>query len=186
MEQSNHGKRLTSGSSLREMLSGRHNHQSTGGDSASNLQSKSYLSRLSRERKAAKTIGIIVGCFIACWTPFFTVYLLGAFCYDCTHSMVFTVFFWLGYGNSALNPFIYALYSRDFRQAFHRLLCCRRSGRRYAQREAGGRNGRVDRLIMMAQLHGPLTRPPDGRKNIPLGGGNRSVNMPNSVYMLRR
>ena len=30
----------------------------------------------------------------------------------------------LGWGNSALNPFVYAFYSPDFRRSFRRILCC--------------------------------------------------------------
>jgi octopamine receptor len=59
------------------------------------------------ETKAAKTLGIIVGCFICCWFPFFTMYLVRAFCVDCIPAVLFSVIFWLGYCNSAINPFIY-------------------------------------------------------------------------------
>lgn len=85
---------------------------------------KSHIKRLNKEKKAAKTVGIIVGCFIFCWAPFFTVYLIDAFCNDCTPVLLFTIFFWLGYCNSAVNPCIYALCSRDFRYAFKKLLRC--------------------------------------------------------------
>ena len=81
------------------------------------------------ETKAAKTLGIIVGCFICCWFPFFTMYLVTAFCDDCIPKMAFSIIFWLGYCNSAINPFIYAAFSRDFRGAFKKIICkmlCRR------------------------------------------------------------
>ncbi len=76
---------------------------------------KNHIRRINKEKKAAKTVGIIVGCFILCWFPFFTCYLLGAFCDDCTPPLVFSIFFWLGYCNSAINPCVYALFSKDFR-----------------------------------------------------------------------
>lgn len=85
----------------------------------------SQLRNLNKEKRAAKTVGIIVGCFMVCWAPFFTVYLAEAFCRRCTPTVVFHVFFWLGYCNSAVNPFIYGLCSRDFRYAFRKFLHCR-------------------------------------------------------------
>ncbi|KAH3789593.1 hypothetical protein DPMN_167778 [Dreissena polymorpha] len=85
---------------------------------------KGHARKFRREAKAAKTLAIIVGAFIICWCPFFTIYLVEAFCYDCVSELMFSVFFWLGYCNSALNPCIYALFSRDFRSAFKRLLMC--------------------------------------------------------------
>ena len=79
--------------------------------------------RFRMETKAAKTLGIIVGCFICCWFPFFTMYLVEAFCQDCIPQLAFSISFWLGYCNSAINPFIYAAFSRDFRGAFKKIIC---------------------------------------------------------------
>ncbi|XP_022669321.1 probable G-protein coupled receptor No9 [Varroa jacobsoni] len=92
--------------------------------SSSNKKSLRWQARRFRtEAKATKTVGSIVGAFICCWLPFFTVYLVKAFCETCIHDIVFGVFFWLGYLNSALNPLIYALVSKDFRHAFKKILC---------------------------------------------------------------
>ncbi|CAH0555783.1 unnamed protein product [Brassicogethes aeneus] len=84
---------------------------------------KAQVKRFRMETKAAKTLGIIVGGFIFCWLPFFTMYLVRAFCAHCIHPLVFSILFWLGYCNSAINPLIYALFSKDFRFAFKRIIC---------------------------------------------------------------
>ncbi|XP_015116423.1 octopamine receptor Oamb [Diachasma alloeum] len=91
---------------------------------------KAQVKRFRMETKAAKTLGIIVGGFILCWLPFFTIYLVRAFCPNCINPTVFSVLFWLGYCNSAINPCIYALFSKDFRFAFKRIICncfCKRN-----------------------------------------------------------
>ena len=57
-------------------------------------------------------------------------YLVTAFCADCIPKLAFSIIFWLGYCNSAINPFIYAAFSRDFRGAFKKIICkilCRRT-----------------------------------------------------------
>ncbi|KAL0841967.1 hypothetical protein ABMA28_014193 [Loxostege sticticalis] len=85
-----------------------------------------------RERKAAKTLAIITGAFVACWLPFFVLAILVPTC-DCEVSPVLTsLSLWLGYFNSALNPVIYTVFSPEFRHAFQRLLCGRRARRRRA------------------------------------------------------
>jgi len=84
---------------------------------------KSQVRRFRMETKAAKTIGIIVGCFVLCWLPFFTIYITRAACVDCVPDLLFSVFFWLGYCNSAINPVIYGLFSREFRAAFKKIIC---------------------------------------------------------------
>ena len=65
-----------------------------------------------------RTLGIVMGVFIACWLPFFVTNLLSAFCQSCIHNpeRVVTVVTWLGWINSGMNPVIYACWSRDFRR----------------------------------------------------------------------
>lgn len=84
---------------------------------------KAQVKRFRMETKAAKTLAIIVGLFIFCWLPFFTMYIIRPFCQDCIDPLLFSVLFWLGYCNSAVNPMIYALFSKDFRFAFKRIIC---------------------------------------------------------------
>ncbi|KAJ8709606.1 hypothetical protein PYW08_009610 [Mythimna loreyi] len=86
-------------------------------------------SKMKRERKAARTLGIIMSAFLACWLPFFLWYIITALCGDACPSPppVVAAVFWVGYFNSALNPLIYAYFNRDFRAAFRKTLdsCCR-------------------------------------------------------------
>lgn len=103
---------------------------------AGKRSAKIQVKRFRMETKAAKTLAIIVGGFIVCWLPFFTMYLIRAFCESCIQPTVFSVLFWLGYCNSAINPMIYALFSHEFRIAFKRIVCrcvCTRSGFRASE-----------------------------------------------------
>lgn len=87
------------------------------------IEEKQRIS-LTRERRAARTLGIIMGVFVVCWLPFFVIYLVIPFCASCCLSNKFINFItWLGYLNSALNPLIYTIFNMDFRRAFKKLLC---------------------------------------------------------------
>ncbi|VDN24578.1 unnamed protein product, partial [Cylicostephanus goldi] len=79
-----------------------------------------YEKRLSLEIKAAKTVAIVTGCFIFCWLGFSLLYGLELQ----TNDVIWSVLFWLGYLNSALNPVIYTVFNREFRTCFKRLLTC--------------------------------------------------------------
>uniref|UniRef100_A0A8C6SWT3 Adrenoceptor alpha 1Ba n=1 Tax=Neogobius melanostomus TaxID=47308 RepID=A0A8C6SWT3_9GOBI len=84
------------------------------------------LLKFSREKKAAKTLGVVVGMFILCWLPFFLTLPIVSFNEGLRPpETFFKVIFWLGYFNSCLNPVIYPCYSREFKQAFIRILHCR-------------------------------------------------------------
>ncbi|XP_063706203.1 probable G-protein coupled receptor No18 [Culicoides brevitarsis] len=80
------------------------------------------ITSMKRENKTTQTLSIVVGGFIACWLPFFIVYLVTPFIgHNQISENVKTCLTWLGWVNSAMNPFIYAFYSVDFRAAFWRL-----------------------------------------------------------------
>nr|UYI00197.1 alpha-1A adrenergic receptor [Neoseiulus barkeri] len=93
------------------------------------------LAKFKRQKKAAKTLGIVVGVYFICWFPFFFILPLGTLCEACTiPPLLFDVIFWTGYFNSCLNPFIYATTSREYNRAFRTVLrcnwLCRGSGNR--------------------------------------------------------
>lgn len=100
------------------------------------------ITKLAREQKAAKTLGIVVGVFIICWVPFFCANILYGICHSrCVYKpdILFPVFTWLGYLNSGMNPIIYALSMKDFRRAFSKMIfCCPRYRHKPAKRHEYG------------------------------------------------
>lgn len=84
-----------------------------------------HRNTMKRERKAAKTLGIIMGVFLIFWMPFFTTNILDPFFDYSTEVVVWDIFLWLGYINSSLNPFLYGFFNRSFRKAFLMFMGCR-------------------------------------------------------------
>eukprot|EP00094_Tigriopus_californicus_P001223 TCALIF_01184-PA protein Name:"Similar to Hrh1 Histamine H1 receptor (Rattus norvegicus)" AED:0.43 eAED:0.43 QI:0/0/0/0.66/1/1/3/0/898 len=102
-----------------QKLSGKNSNNSGG-----NLNRANPKIILAKEKKAAKQLGVIVGAFILCWLPYFTLFMVVAYCgkEQCVNQTVFTTTTWLGYFNSALNPILYPLCNVNFKRAFKRML----------------------------------------------------------------
>ncbi|XP_042650023.1 sphingosine 1-phosphate receptor 4 [Tyto alba] len=90
--------------------------------------SKQTSSRHSRKRslRLLKTVLMILGAFIICWSPLFVLLLFDVFCETQTckhlHSLDWTLA--LAMINSGVNPIIYSLRSIEVRRAVGSLLCC--------------------------------------------------------------
>ena len=85
-------------------------------------------SNLNRDRKAARSLFILVFIFALCWLPYEVLALISAVCPTCINPVLFEVSFWLLWLNSTINPILYPLLHRRFRDAFFTIMrkakCC--------------------------------------------------------------
>ncbi|CAF3357590.1 unnamed protein product [Rotaria socialis] len=75
-----------------------------------------------QQEKAFRQLFAIVFGFACCFLPYFVLYMVVAFCGSCVSERFVTATIWLGYVNSTINPFLYALSNKHFRRTFHRIL----------------------------------------------------------------
>ncbi|KAI3356009.1 hypothetical protein L3Q82_017280 [Scortum barcoo] len=79
------------------------------------LQGSVGVNTKKSERKAARTLGVVVVVFLICFCPYFYPSLAGQ---DTSSSVAFSVFgVWLLYCNSCLNPIVYAFFYPWFRRS---------------------------------------------------------------------
>ncbi|XP_062407318.1 trace amine-associated receptor 1-like [Sardina pilchardus] len=71
-----------------------------------------------KDRKATKTLAIIMSVFMASWIPFFLIFSIDPHFGYGVPSLVLEIFGWLGYLNSTINPLVYAYFYSWFRKAF--------------------------------------------------------------------
>ncbi|XP_071504767.1 histamine H3 receptor-like [Diadema antillarum] len=81
--------------------------------------------RFKRSLKIATKLAIYVGIFAACWLPYGLMAIVGSFCYvDCVPKLGWNIAENVQWANSAINPILYALTNKRFRQKAAKLLGC--------------------------------------------------------------
>jgi len=84
--------------------------------------------RLSRDKRVAKSLAIIVCVFGLCWAPYTLLMIIRAACHGhCVQYSLYETSFWLLWVNSAINPVLYPPCHMSFRKAFIKLLCPRKA-----------------------------------------------------------
>ncbi|XP_062407321.1 trace amine-associated receptor 1-like [Sardina pilchardus] len=81
-----------------------------------NATRKSSLTKM--ERKATKTLVIIMGVFLLAWIPYNLVFTIDPHFGYQTPQLLVDVVIWIGYLNSTFNPVVYAYFYSWFRHSF--------------------------------------------------------------------
>lgn len=88
---------------------------------------KRSMQNLTNEQRASKVLGIVFMLFVVMWCPFFITNVTSVLCQGCKGNLVehlLDIFQWVGYVSSGINPLVYTLFNRTFRQAFRRYITC--------------------------------------------------------------
>jgi len=107
------------------------------------------ISKFAKEKKAAKTLGTVMGVFICSWLPFFVINIISVIWPGVVPGLLFQIVTWLGWLNSIMNPFIYACCSQDLRRAFLRVLRCQYCSS-LRQRQRRGWQGAGQMMVCVA------------------------------------
>ncbi|KAG5841504.1 lysophosphatidic acid receptor 1-A [Anguilla rostrata] len=101
-----------------------------------------------------KTVVIVLGAFIICWTPGLVLLLLDVFCTKCNVLDFEKFFLLLAEFNSAMNPIIYSYRDKEMSATFKQILCCRRQENVNGAADGSDRSASsVNHTILSAPLY---------------------------------
>ncbi|KAM9495235.1 trace amine-associated receptor 1-like [Clarias gariepinus] len=83
-------------------------------------KARSMISK--EEKKATKTLALVMGVFLSLWTPFFICNIIDPFTGFLIPPGLFEMMVWIGYSNSTCNPIVYAFFYKWFRKALRTIL----------------------------------------------------------------
>ncbi|XP_056619770.1 trace amine-associated receptor 11 [Triplophysa dalaica] len=69
-----------------------------------------------KDLKATKTLAIVIGVYMCCWTPFFMCNIIDPVVGHTIPALLYEVLMWVAYLNAVFNPMIYALFYSWFRE----------------------------------------------------------------------
>ncbi|XP_043920346.1 trace amine-associated receptor 13c-like [Protopterus annectens] len=105
------------------LVARRHARLISGAENAKQITDKGKLSN-HKDRKAARTLTIVMTVFVLCWMPAFADAVVDPFFNFPTPTIVYDCLVFLGYCNSALNPIIYAFFYPWFQNALKLIISC--------------------------------------------------------------
>ncbi|XP_061099471.1 trace amine-associated receptor 1-like [Conger conger] len=86
------------------------------------VQTGNSTSSSKMERKATKTLAIVMGVFLTCWFPYFMCHILDPMINYSVPPVLFETLGWIAYFNSTTNPIVYAFFYSWFRKAFKMII----------------------------------------------------------------
>ncbi|XP_028646866.1 trace amine-associated receptor 13c-like [Erpetoichthys calabaricus] len=77
------------------------------------------------ERKAAKTLGIVISVYLLCWVPYYLCIIINSYTQIQVPFAVYSIFTSVVCFNSGMNPIIYALFYPWFQKSLKLIITCR-------------------------------------------------------------
>eukprot|EP00066_Takifugu_rubripes_P008227 XP_003974265.1 PREDICTED: 5-hydroxytryptamine receptor 2B [Takifugu rubripes] len=111
---------------------------------------KKSMQTLTNEQRASKVLGIVFLLFVVMWCPFFITNITSALCTPCDANIIgrlMEIFVWVGYVSSGINPLVYTLFNKTFRQAFTRYITCNYKNISAQEQGRSLRASTVDRML---------------------------------------